>query len=562
MKYFYQISTSSCYGIDPHTSLDADFYINTIRKHLNENPKYYQEMIKNIFLDNKHKLTIVVKPVDGFIDRNNNKIKEDLAQQKSKLNQGQIDQIIKNYNLLKENQEKPQPIELLPSIKKSDIEVIGQYDHITKTEDNVSVLALPLNGMTYVDFILKIDFAHPLFKYLPLLTNVISKVGAGEMDEEQLELFTKLHCNELSFTISEKADLDNYENGCAQIKVSTYCLDRNIEPTIKIFNSVFFEPHLINPDRVKTLLKMQLNELNNRFQYRGDHLLSQILRSGLTDPCAISNVIKGSDNLHFLNELIEKDDWNDVCQKLDTVYKEVFLRAKARCFIHTKDSNSTFIGSIKEIVNKFNTSNDSSKLVPAPPVDKSLFENYKKVFVETESSTNFTAIACETVSYKNESNALFLVLSKIMENEFLHNLVRVEIGAYGVWAIQYVELGVFEIRSFRDPNPSKCLEAFQKALDFCASEEKITDEMVDRAIMKVFSDFDYPEEPSTKGNLEFNGKSKEIIQKRRDIAYNATKKQIVDLAKSLKEKEWRYGIFANPKTSNPPEGYTIVKLTV
>lgn len=147
-----------------------------------------------------------------------------------------------------------------------------------------------------------------------------------------------------------------------------------------------------------------------------------------------------------------------------------------------------------------------------------------------------------------------------MSNEFLYNFVRVEIGAYGVNANQDTNLGIFDISSYRDPNPSKCLEAFQKTIDICASGEKITDEMVDRAIMKVFSNFDLPMAPLYKGWNSFHGETKEMNQKNRDIVFNATKKQIIEIAKLIKEKNWHSGMFSNPSLISPPEGYKTIKI--
>ena len=189
-----------------------------------------------------------------------------------------------------------------------------------------------------------------------------------------------------------------------------------------------------------------------------------------------------------MNELIEKDDWNDVCQNLETVYKEVFLRSKARAFVHTTSAASPSINMTKEVVKKLND-HINIQTATTTPVSKSLFEGYRNVYIKTESSTNFPSIITTTAPYKDAENPLLLVLASIMENEYLRTMVR-------------VELGTFEIISYRDPK--KCLGAFQKVLDICSMEDKITDEMVDRAVMKVFSSFDAPKKPSEKGRLEFS----------------------------------------------------------
>ena len=161
----------------------------------------------------------------------------------------------------------------------------------------------------------------------------------------------------------------------------------------------------------------------------------------------------------------------------------------------------------------------------------------------------------------DDSNALYLVLDELISNEFLHQLVRVKLGAYGAWAIASSEVGVFSLRSYRDPNPQGCLDAFKKAIDICASGEEMTDEMVDRAIVKVFASFDSPDAPSQKGYLDFNGKSQEIIQKRRNIVLGATRQQLIELAKKLKESTWRYGILSSQSISKIPEGFQLINLT-
>lgn len=194
------------------------------------------------------------------------------------------------------------------------------------------------------------------------------------------------------------------------------------------------------------------------------------------------------------------------------------------------------------------------------PVSLQLFENHKNIFLHSESRINFTAMTCTTVPYNDDSSPLFDVLSYVIKNEFLYDIVRNKIGAYGVNAVHNSQTGTFVISSYRDPNPTECLQAFKKAIEICASGEEIDDEMIDRAIMRIFVKLDRPVSPCAKGFLEFNGKTKEIESKRRNIILKATKQQIVDVAKLLKEKDWRYGIFSNKETFNPPEGLEIIKL--
>ena len=546
-----------CFVSNPNELLDTNRKIERIRRNISENPRYYQEMIKTAFLDNTHRLTVVVNPIEGFMERVTNKTTEALAEKKKNLTQEEINSIVENYNTLKEWQTKEQPVDKLPSIKRSDLTLESKYDELTSFQDNVAVLALPLNQMTYIDLDVFVDFNHPLIDYLPILRLVLSKVGAGDMDEEQLEIFQSLYTDGVSFAINGYPELDDSDKLKIRFNASVACLDRNIEQMMKVLKTIIFEPHLDNAKRVEILVKKHLVSSTKSINSRGHRFVQYLISSNLSNYSALREEFKGAKHLLFVKKLVEANDWKDVCDKLQIVYKECFLKGFAKGFVHTSSPDCSAIPQLKEIVSKLN---DHPPVASSPIIDKNAFSNIKNVFANAETNTNFTVTSCKAVPYMDPRNPILQVLADVLENEFLNQMIRNEIGAYGAWAICESDSGTFSLISYRDPNVSAVLDAFSRSLDLC--EKELTDEMVDRGVVYTFSSLDRPQSPQAKGFFAYQGKTKEIIQARRNIYYNINKQQILDGIKFLKEAQWNKGALSSKSIAPPPDGFEVIDFSI
>ncbi|OHT03454.1 Clan ME, family M16, insulinase-like metallopeptidase [Tritrichomonas foetus] len=557
LSFFYQIAYSQCYGVSPHLMLDGNVYINRIHTNLEKNPRYYEDLMKRVFFENTHRLTMIVKPVDGFLDKITNSVTESLAEKKKNLTQEEIDTIVKNYNLLKEEQAKPQPVDCLPSIKRSDMVQKITHFHLSSFEDNVAVYAAPLNQMTYIDMRFSIDFSHPLIDYFPILSLVIDSIGAGDMDEEQLDLFMSLHCKKVNFSIHSVSNDNDPDDVSAQLKVTTACLDRNIDPMMKALRMIILEPHLDNAERIKALIKRHMSLSARSITSRGHDFANKLMTSCISNTAALTSVFNGPKHVEFVKELIKKDDWTDVCEKLKVVYKECFLKSKVTGLVHTTSTDCKAIPILKELVAQLNSHENVHKSLV---YNKDAFlASGDKIFIDTETSTNFTVSTCKSVSFNDDLSPIFTIASEILSNEFIHQMVRVKIGAYGAWARNSAHDGYFSFVSYRDPNVPQVLEAFSKSLDQCY--EELTDEMVDRAVVKCFASLDSPEDPHRKGTKEFEGYTEEILQKRRDIYFKATKQQILGAISILRKQSWYKGAVSSKSINEPPEGFTVISLS-
>ena len=190
-------------------------------------------------------------------------------------------------------------------------------------------------------------------------------------------------------------------------------------------------------------------------------------------------------------------------------------------------------------------------------IDKSIYNSNKDVFYQLDINNSFTCSSVRIPRFVNEMSPIYSILSNVLENEFLFHMVRVELGAYGVWAITKSEAGVLTLISYRDSNPGIVLKKFKEAVAKVANGE-IDDEMIERAKIKQFSHLDYPISPSIMGNLEYLGITKELSQSRRSIFYHCTKEQVIEAAKEVQKSEWRSGTISNTSLGEIPEGLHLV----
>jgi Zn-dependent M16 (insulinase) family peptidase len=140
------------------------------------------------------------------------------------------------------------------------------------------------------------------------------------------------------------------------------------------------------------------------------------------------------------------------------------------------------------------------------------------------------------LSLKTEarSEALFLA-ARLIQAEFLPTAVREKLGAYGAVAAYGWETGVLSFASYRDTTPVKVLEAFNESLEVVAAGN-ITDEMVERTIVRAVSAMDAPVAPGSDGVDCFEDEEKcRRKQERRTAMMKVRKDDVIAALEQLSE---------------------------
>jgi Zn-dependent M16 (insulinase) family peptidase len=125
------------------------------------------------------------------------------------------------------------------------------------------------------------------------------------------------------------------------------------------------------------------------------------------------------------------------------------------------------------------------------------------------------------------------VLSRQLSSGYLYKHIRVQGGAYGGMCQYDPMSGLFAFLSYRDPHLLETLDVYRSAVDFI-TEEKITAEDLEKAVVGAIGSLDRPMDPAGRGFTAmiraFAGLTDEDRQAFRDGVLNVTAERLQETA--------------------------------
>jgi len=125
------------------------------------------------------------------------------------------------------------------------------------------------------------------------------------------------------------------------------------------------------------------------------------------------------------------------------------------------------------------------------------------------------------------------VLGGFLRNGFLHRAIREQGGAYGGGASQDSANASFRFYSYRDPNHTATLDAFDQSIDWFLGQDHPW-QQVEEAILGVISSLDKPGSPAGEAKRHFHdclfGRTPERKREFRERVLSVTAEDMVRVA--------------------------------
>ena len=214
--YGINIMDSWLYDSDPSMYLEYEDDFEFIRNNIDQN--YFENLIQKYLLDNNHCSLLIAKPEQGLVDKGDHEIEKHLKEYKERLNQEELESLIKETKdlIIRQNtSDDPTDIEKIPVLP---IEDIGK-----KTEElpleikkfkNVEVLHTPVhtNGIVYTSLLFDIkNVEKEYIPYVALLARYLGEVSTQEYSFEQLTNEIEIYTGGIDFDIDVYANSKNIE---------------------------------------------------------------------------------------------------------------------------------------------------------------------------------------------------------------------------------------------------------------------------------------------------------------------------------------------------------------
>ncbi|XP_065648891.1 presequence protease, mitochondrial isoform X2 [Hydra vulgaris] len=515
---------------NPISPLFVNTYVQKFKNILEKNPAFLQEKVKECFLNNTHKLTLIMKPDIDYTSIKDQKEMELLSSMTKNFTDAARIELLEQGLKLEAIQSHKDDASVLPKMMVSEIDPKIKETKVEKNMlDDVKIFTCeqPTNGITYFRAIIPTSSLPYVVKpYLPLFCNVLTRLGAGSRNYKELAQIIELTTGGLHASphlVTNHADNDAIEYG---IMLSSHCLERNIPMMFSLWQDILNEPEFNNPDRLRTLINSAASDLSQSVAQSGHLYAMACAAKGLTPAAQLSELFSGLRQVEFMKELSEQEGLDGVIENLMKTAMYICNSNDMRCAINAPlEMLDSSIHALSEMLTSLNTVGfDDPDFVQ----DADFHPKSQKTFVEMDFPVNYVSKCIRGVPYSHEDYAKLQILLRLMSAKYLHQEIREKGGAYGGGA--KVDSGVISFYSYRDPNTLSTLNSFEKSVIW-ASEGKFTDDDIEEAKLSVFSHIDSPVPPSNRGMPLFkSGLTDEIRQLHRDRLFATNRNDLINVS--------------------------------
>jgi Zn-dependent M16 (insulinase) family peptidase len=494
--------TTWLHGADPLARLAFEAPLNAIKQKLAANPRYFEGLIEQSFLNNMHRTTVLLQPDAGAGARQEAEERERLDKARAAMTDAEVQNIIAETQRLKELQaapDSPEALATIPMLKLADIDKRNTLIplEISQAQD-VKLLYHDLftNGITYLDVGFNLRALAP--EYLPYVTLFgRALLEMGTQTEDFVKLAQRIGSKTggirpASFTsaIQHRAD----DAATAWLFLRGKATVAQSADLLNILQDVLLTVKLDNRERFRQMVLEEKAGQEAGLVPAGHRVVNTRLRAHYTQADWAGEQMNGVSYLFFLRRLAEQaeKDWPAVLKTLEAIRAQLLNRANAICNVTLDQAHwQTF----QPVLERF--------LTALPEGSASNGGAWKTASSAPEGLTipaqvNYVGKGANLYKLGYRLNGSVMVTNNLLRTTWLWERVRVQGGAYGGFCLFDHRSGTFTFVSYRDPNLQGTLETYDNTAEFLRTAE-LSDEEVTKSIIGTIGDLDQYQLPDAKG---------------------------------------------------------------
>jgi len=485
---------------NPFDPLAFEAPLEEIKERLKLGKPVFEELLKENFLENPHRTTVLLIPDSGLKSQREKEEADKLAAVREKMDENQLAEVIEEANKLRELQETPDSAEALatiPSLKLSDLEKENKKIPLEVDEiENTSVLYHDLftNGVAYVD--LAFDMAVVPQKFLgfvPLFGRALVEMGTETEDFVQLSRRIGRHTGGVWASRLTSARKDHPAGAAWFMLRGKSTVDKTSE-LLEVMRDVLLTASLDNRDRFRQIVLESKASMESGLVPGGHRIINRRLRARFNPSDWAADQMGGVGYLFFLRSLIERidTDWDGVLNDLTRV-RDLLVNRQRLIGNITLDRESwrtvrsdfaRFFGSLPTF---------ESESVSWNPDQWTTGEG-----LTIPAQVNYVGKGANLYDLGYVQDGSINVILNYLRTSWLWERVRVQGGAYGGFCMFDRHSGVFTYLSYRDPNTLETLNNYDGTANFLRSLE-LSQEELTKSIIGSIGSIDAYQLPDAKG---------------------------------------------------------------
>jgi len=544
---FMRAVLSMQHGCPPENAIELHSQFEKLHALISE-PRYFNSLIEKYFINNPHRLTVVMTPDTKQAAREDKEEKNRLQKINERLTSDEKDQIVTTAKELEAFQEKSESIDCLPKIHLSDVpKKIPTYPLTQK--ETLSYHPCFTNYILYADLIFDLpDLTIEELPYAKLLTSLLLELGAGKRSYAENIEYIHAHTGGVSCAIALHTDVNPEKTSHPTLSIRGKVLERNSKHLFIIFEQTLNQARLDEKSRIKDLI-LQLNtSLQNRLSSSPMSYAINLALSGNSSDSYITSLLSGLPYVHFIKDLAQNID-----EKLPHIIEQ--FKAIAEKLFHNNDPK-LIISASDEMVTKLPPLELNTK--PFTPWSNTIRPQKPTSQIRhIASPVAFTALGLQTIPLTHNDAAALSVGSQLLDNLGLHKKIREQGGAYGSGSSYDHCQGNFYFYSYRDPHIAQTLQAFKETTQEIV-DGKFTSDDLEEAKLGLVQSLDHPVSPGNRAITTFSlfrdGKTDDVRQTFRDRVLSLTSQDIQESLKNhIKFETGITAIFTGEELSSKEE---------
>ena len=514
------------HGFAPETSLRYIPAFQRLKQRISENPRYTQNLIKTLLLDNPHRTTVSVHPDPRFCEKIDETLAQEAQQAADALSPAERKTLTadrkKSDADTELNSEADSGMQnLIPHISKEELPPVEPpIPEYIEYAGKVPVIAheQPTNGITYLDLAIPADsLSAEDYTYLTLYTAALSSMGTKTQTWDSVAAeFAYLTGGFSAVTFSagkhRTAEAPVFFDNALRaedvvdrdwILIRAKMLPEYIEPAVNRIFSYLNGISFADEKRLKDIFIQLKNDLDPLPSYSGHTLASLYAASAYSGSKRAENLWTGVPQLRFLRgkytALEQKPAAiGGLVRKLEAIHGKLMRSGLIVKVCGTAADVSSIKKALFPHLQQFGFPHRSTGGFRAEPFERpaalSAFPSAVQV--------GFAAQLVPAVFDENEYGAS-IVYAQWLETGALWETIRVKGGAYGVSAYPDSATALFTLTTYRDPTPLKSLAVIRDCIEKSITAP-LTDSEMEALITGTYSIALQPRTPAQRSSAAFS----------------------------------------------------------
>lgn len=504
LRLFMSVCATWLHGGRPERILKLDEDLDKIKSEV-ESGSIFEKCIKKYFLDNPHRVKLVLKPDQAMESREQEREALALEEIRVKLAAEDFSRIAADAKALTKLQDSKEDVTCLPTLELADIPAAVPRVESTSVFDSIPAVSYcqPTTGIFY--FASAIDaggLSQELIPLVPFFSYAIPKIGTGKSSYVEMVRRMDLATGGLGLSAHARTTFTQHGECLPFVSFNAKCLNRNQAGMFDILSEITTDYSFADYERLKSLLFEYRAGLEAMVLQNGHHLAISLASRNFSPAGLLSEQWSGIHQLRTIKEITENmnaEALAALAETLTSIGRELFINGNMKMALIGDEKALDTAGSRAAEINAGLGPKGDSRRLPRPSNGDA---ELTREGWYTASAVSFVASVFPAVRMVHDDAPVLSVTAKLLRSMYLHREIREKGGAYGGFALYNSEEGLFGFGSYRDPHIQATLNVYKNAADFIKSGN-YSQEDIKEAILQICSEIDKPDPPGAAARKAF-----------------------------------------------------------